>query len=171
MSTMDFVSDHGWSVFLSTFGEVATSRSYQGVPLCRKRNPQKGWPAERRLYNMTWGTVEKAGEGSMIRCIDKKERVEPQGCLPACLPPRPPIHAPECSPFCLYVRKSISFSFPSPRPNYTTMIIQIQTSSILPFYRISLTAPTHPHTQTGRQVHLTYLPTYFIGGTRPPYLR
>lgn len=168
MSTMDFVSDHGWSVFLSTFGEVATSRSYQGVPLCRKRNPQKGWPAERRLYNMTWGTVEKAGEGSMIRCIDKKERVEPQGCLPACLPPRPPIHAPECSPFCLYVRKSISFSFPFPRPK----LHNHETSNLAHLTLLSY-SPYCTHTPTYRRLVAkctlpTYLLTDFMGGTRPP---
>lgn len=165
MSTMDFVSDHGWSVFLSTFGEADPAWLRLRRPLCRNGIRKKD--SLRNAGCIIWlGELwEKAGEGSTIRCIDKKERVEPQGCLPACLPPRPPIHAPECSPFCLYVRKSISFSFPSPRPNYTTM--KLQTSPILPFYRIRLTAHTHPHTEDSSP-SAPYLLTYLLTSWEVP---
>lgn len=165
---MDFVSDHGWSVFLSTFGEADPAWLRLRRPLCRNGIRKKDGPRNAGCIIWLGELWEKAGEGSTIRCIDKKERVEPQGCLPACLPPRPPIHAPECSPFCLYVRKSISFSFPSPPPKLRNH----ETSNLAHLTLLSY-SPYCTHTPTYRRLVAkctlpTYLLTDFMGGTRPP---
>lgn len=76
------VSDHGWSVFLSTFGEADPAyvdpgyvSVVPGVP-CRNGIRKRGILDGPRNAgcNMAWETVETAGESSTLRCINKIEQ-------------------------------------------------------------------------------------------------
>lgn len=76
------VSDHGWSVFLSTFGEADPTYVHPGyvsivpgVP-CRNGIRKSGIVDGPRNAgcNMAWETVESAGESSTLRCINKIEQ-------------------------------------------------------------------------------------------------
>ena len=76
------LSDHGWSVFLSTFGEADPAyvhpgyvSAVPGVP-CRNGIRKRGivdGPCNAGC-NMPWETVETAGESSTLRCVNKIEK-------------------------------------------------------------------------------------------------
>ena len=76
------LSDHGWSVFLSTFGDADPAyvdpgyiSVVPGVPCrngIRKRCIVDG-PCNAGC-SMPWETVEKAGETSTLRCVNRIER-------------------------------------------------------------------------------------------------
>ncbi len=76
------LSDHGWSVFLSTFGDADPAyvhpgyvSAVPGVP-CRNGIRKRGivdGPCNAGC-NMPWETVETAGESSTLRCVNKIEK-------------------------------------------------------------------------------------------------